>query len=232
MAVRASGHVHEWLLPHASMHTIVIASQKGGVGKTSIARCLAVAAEQSGRSVAIIDGDPQASLSRWFARREAETPRLARLDGRPLADVLGTLRQAGINLTVVDTPPSTHEWVRDLVAAADFVLVATGASPDDLGALPPTVDLIQELERPFAFVVVRVKPRTRLVAEAVRVLAEHGRVAPAILHDRSDHPVAAARGMVPVETDPDGKSASEVTQLWAFVARQLEGKKRGKGRAA
>ena len=43
------------------MHTIVVASQKGGSGKTTLARNLAVA---SGADVALIDTDPQGSLTR------------------------------------------------------------------------------------------------------------------------------------------------------------------------
>ena len=46
--------------------------QKGGTGKTTVARCLAVAFERSVQASAIIDMDPQASASLWAKRREAD----------------------------------------------------------------------------------------------------------------------------------------------------------------
>ncbi len=59
------------------MKTIVIASQKGGSAKTTLAAHLAVQAERSGDSPAwLIDTDKQATLTMWHDRREAETPGL------------------------------------------------------------------------------------------------------------------------------------------------------------
>lgn len=53
------------------MKTIAILSQKGGSGKTTVAVHLAVCAELSGKTAAIIDLDPQASALEWRTRREA-----------------------------------------------------------------------------------------------------------------------------------------------------------------
>ena len=56
------------------MDVIAVIAQKGGTGKTTLAVSLAVAAERSGRTVAIVDLDPQASASNWGDRREDDSP--------------------------------------------------------------------------------------------------------------------------------------------------------------
>jgi chromosome partitioning protein len=48
---------------------ITIAQQKGGAGKTTLAVQLATAMRQAGRSVAMVDIDPQASLTAWMRIR-------------------------------------------------------------------------------------------------------------------------------------------------------------------
>ena len=52
------------------MRVIAIVAQKGGTGKTTLTVSLAVAAMQAGRSVVIVDLDPQATTSKWSDRRE------------------------------------------------------------------------------------------------------------------------------------------------------------------
>jgi chromosome partitioning protein len=55
------------------MQTIGVVSQKGGAGKTTLSVHLAVAAQQEGYRVAIIDLDPQATARKWgYKRQEAE----------------------------------------------------------------------------------------------------------------------------------------------------------------
>ena len=56
------------------MKTLAIVSQKGGVGKTTIAVHLAVAAAKNGYSVAIIDLDPQATAAQWSDWRAEADP--------------------------------------------------------------------------------------------------------------------------------------------------------------
>jgi chromosome partitioning protein len=62
--------------------------------------------------------------------------------------------------------------------------------------------------------------RSRLYDDAVPVLAQRGRVAPA-LRIRADFPVAAAAGRTATEAAPGGKAAEEVQALWQFVAADL-----------
>ncbi len=57
------------------MHVIVLASQKGGAGKTTLSRRLPVQAERAGEGpVILIDADPQGGLAGWWNRRQADAP--------------------------------------------------------------------------------------------------------------------------------------------------------------
>src|SRR6058998_1147932 len=62
------------------MHTIVVNSQKGGSGKTTLCAHLSVQAQRAGDGeVFLIDTDPQGTLTTWHEKREAEAPRRVEL---------------------------------------------------------------------------------------------------------------------------------------------------------
>ena len=70
----SSGNTHVAGLPQ--MRVIVVASQKGGVGKTTVAAHLAVHASKVGHGPAVlVDTDPQGSLSEWWDARKDEHER-------------------------------------------------------------------------------------------------------------------------------------------------------------
>ena len=121
------------------MHVLVLASQKGGAGKTTLAAHLAVAAEAAGDGpTVLIDTDPQGSMSAWWNVREAETPALAPTTIALLPEKLAALAAAGYRLAVVDTPPAITEAIGAVVRSADLVLIPTRPSPHDLRAVGST----------------------------------------------------------------------------------------------
>ena len=204
------------------MKTLVIASQKGGAGKTTLAAHLAVAADQAGHGpVVLLDTDPQGSLSAWWNSREGDSPALASASLAELDDKLQALAAAGVGLAVIDTPPAITAAISDVVKLADLVLIPTRPSPHDLRAVGSTVDLVQDAGRPFAFAVTQAKPNTRLTVQAVAALSAHGAVAPAVVHDRVDYAASMVDGRTVLETDPKGRSAEEMRQLLAFVQDRM-----------
>jgi chromosome partitioning protein len=56
-------------LPQANQKSVMIFGPKGGLGKTTIAAHLLVAAAKAGYSVLGIDFDPQKTLARWLSDR-------------------------------------------------------------------------------------------------------------------------------------------------------------------
>ncbi len=204
------------------MNVIVLASQKGGVGKTTLAAHLAVAAEAAGAGpVVLIDTDPQGSLSAWWNVREAETPALAPSTIAELAEKLAALGAAGYTFAIIDTPPAITGAIRAVVGTADLVLIPTRPSPHDLRAVGSTVELVQDADKPFVFVVTQAKPNTRLTVQAIAALSAHGAVAQAIMHDRVDYAGSMIDGRTVQETDGKGRSAAEMVELWDFVQERM-----------
>jgi chromosome partitioning protein len=204
------------------MRILALASQKGGVGKTTIAGHIAVAAEREGEGlVALVDSDPQGSLAAWWNVRAAETPLFARLDIARLPTHLKQLERQGVTLVVIDTPPAITESIRSVVAMANLVLIPTRPSPHDLRAVGATVDLVVAAKKPMVFVVNGAAPRARITADAAIALSQHGTVAPVILHQRVDFASSMIDGRTAQEIDGNSNSAREVQQLWSYVNARL-----------
>ena len=204
------------------MRVIVLASQKGGPGKTTLAAHLAVAAEAAGDGPAVlIDTDPQGSLSAWWNVREAQTPALAPTTITELPEKLAALAEAGYQVAVVDTPPAITEAIGTVVRSAELVLIPTRPSPHDLRAVGGTVELVQQAGKPFVFAVTQAKPNARLTIQAIAALSEHGDVAPAIIHYRVDYAGSMIDGRTVQETDARGRSAGEIAELWTFLKERV-----------
>jgi chromosome partitioning protein len=203
------------------MHIIIAASQKGGAGKTTLIRSLAVATQQAYGPTAILDTDPQGSLTSWWNRREAEAPALVKIAPEDFDAAATRLRAAGIEFLFVDTPPSVNPQLVHLLARASLAVVPVRPSPDDLDAVSDTLALIEQAGCPFLFVLTQAKPRTRLQMQAVLALAKHGKLAPTVIHDRTDFPTAAISGKTVTEMEQGGHSASEVRQVLEYVIAQV-----------
>jgi chromosome partitioning protein len=204
------------------MRILTIASQKGGAGKTTLAAHLAVEAERTGAGpVAVVDTDPQGSLAAWWNTREAPTPLFASVEIGHLPDYLRTLVRRRVELVVIDTPPALTEMIRAAIAVADLVLIPARPSPHDLRAVGVIVAMAEASGKPFCFIVNGATPRTTIAHEAVRALAQHGKVAPVTLHQRIDFAASMVDGRTVGELNPQSRSAVEVTDLWQYVVTKL-----------
>ncbi len=208
------------------MRVVMVAKQKGGVGATTLARELGVAAAAAGKRVVFVDLDPQGTLRGWWNRRTEghdgdPNPALAAPAPSQMAAAIDELRSAGTDICIIDTPPSVHPFLAGVMQFADLILLPTRPTTDDLDALPAILDMAEDAGRPFAFVVTQAPPgKSRLYDDAVPLLAQRGRVAPP-LRIRGDFPMAAATGRAAIEMAPKGKAAEEVRALWQFVAADL-----------
>jgi chromosome partitioning protein len=204
------------------MYTLVLASQKGGSGKTTLSGHLGVEAERCGAGpVALIDTDPQGSLALWWNAREADAPLFVRVGMLDLAQALEQLRQAGIRLCIIDTPPAITGAISQVVAHADLVLVPTRPSPHDLRAVGATVDIAERHNKPLIFIVNGATARARITGEAAIALSQHGTVAPVTLHHRVDFAASMVDGRTVNEAVPKSQSSKEVSDLWLYIQDRL-----------
>lgn len=201
---------------------IVVASQKGGSGKTTLSGHIAVEAERAGDGpVALVDTDPQGSLAKWWNARAASTPLFARVAVAELGAGIAQLRRSGVKLIVIDTPPAVTQAIADVVAHADLVVAPTRPSPHDLRAVGPTVDIAERLKKPLVFVVNGATARARITAESAIALSQHGVVAPVTLHHRVDFAASMIDGRTVGEVREGCRSAQEVTSLWLYLRDRL-----------
>jgi chromosome partitioning protein len=200
------------------MKTIVVTSQKGGSGKTTLAAHLAVEVERAGDGPAwLIDTDKQATLSLWHERRESETPQRADVSFARLSEGLKALANAGGAYCFVDTPPTISEQSAAILGLADLVLIPVRPSPADLWAVSETVALVKEAGRPFLFVITQAKAQASITAQTIAALSEHGRVARAFIADRVPYAVAMTGGRTAPELGPKTAAAEEIAGLWRDV---------------
>lgn len=204
------------------MHVLVMASQKGGSGKTTLSGHLAVEADRANIGpVALIDTDPQGSLSHWWNAREATSPHFAKVGLLQLSEALDELRRSGIKLAVVDTPPAISDSISQVVAHADLVVIPTRPSPHDLRSVGATVDIAERHGKPLVFVMNGATARARITGETAIALSQHGTVAPITLHHRVDFAASMVDGRSVGEVMPKSQSAKEVRDLWAYLQDRL-----------
>jgi chromosome partitioning protein len=206
------------------MKVVVIAARKGGSGKTTLAGHLAVQAERAGHGpVALIDIDSQGSLSAWWNGRAAPTPVFVQTTSEGLAGDLVRLRDLGIKVLGIDTPPALGETISDVVKLANLVVIPTRPSPHDLRSIGATAELVERLGKPLVFVLNGATPRARINGEALDVLSRHGMLAPVILHQRIDFAASMIDGRTVMELPDSSRSSEEVEKLWTYVNGRLVG---------
>jgi chromosome partitioning protein len=138
-----------------------------------------------------------------------------------LAREVAAVRNSGAAIAIIDTPPALTASIAQVMAGADLVLIPARPSPHDLRAIGATVDLVRRARKPFLFVVNGAANRAHITAECVAALSEHGRVAPAILYQRTEWASSMINGRTVLETAASGKSAQEVTELWDYAYAQM-----------
>ena len=201
------------------MQTIVINSQKGGSGKTTLCAHLSVEAERTGDGpVFLIDTDPQGTLTTWHEKRTVELPRRVEMPFDGIAQSLKLLlREHKAAFCFIDTAPSRTDETATLFKFANLVLVPIRPSPSDLWAASATVNLLKRNHVPFLFILNQIKANATITAQAAAVLSHHGPVAETFIGDRVPYASAMTDGRTALELTPKGPAATETAALWRNI---------------
>lgn len=206
------------------MKTIAIAMQKGGVGKSTLTRSIAVAASKAGMNVLTLDMDAQQSTTQWADRRGDQLPLVRFVTEIELPKVLKQAAEAGCDLVVIDTPPARSTEAPAAVEYADLVLVPCTPDIEAYEQLPRTERLARTTGKPAAAVLTMAQPNSRSEEEIARAIFAELKLpmVPAILHRFKVHRDASRDGQTAQELEPDSKAAQEIQALWDWVRAELQ----------
>jgi len=116
---------------------------KGGVGKTTSAMLVAIAAAKAGRPVEVYDTDKQGSARRWAEIAQQRDDKLPFPVISLTAPQLRDLPPSNETLQIIDTPPGEAASIQAAIDTADLIIVPTGAAPMDIDRVWPTLDAVE-----------------------------------------------------------------------------------------
>jgi chromosome partitioning protein len=211
--------INEWLMKLGKGESymgkvIAVAQQKGGSGKTMLAAQFAVALA-AGASVAVLDIDPQASLTYWGKLR-ANAPKadqkitVSTISGWRLANEVEKLRGSH-DYVIIDTPPVIDSDARRAIRGADLVLIPLNPSPPDLWAAEGTLKLVAEEKRRAALMFNRAPATSKLRKRLEVEIAARGlTLLDVALANRAGYANAFADGLGVTEAGPATQAADEI----------------------
>lgn len=194
---------------------ITIAQQKGGAGKTTVAAHLAVALSQKGNRVAVIDIDPQGSLSQWHKIREEQFGEgytglaFNALSGWRVGSEVARLKKTQ-DFIIIDSPPHTETEARTAIRAADLIIIPVQPSPTDLWATKATLDLAKAEKVPVRVVLNRVPHGSKLASVISDELSE---LAETQIGNRVLFAASLMEGRCATELEPTSLAAREIKHL-------------------
>ena len=207
---------------------LTIAQQKGGAGKTTLAAHLAVAWTAAKKKVAVVDIDPQQSLSMWYRIREERFGEAGagllvnQIQGWRVRNEVQSLAEEH-DVVIIDSPPHMETEARVAVRTADLVVVPVQPSPMDVWATQPTLQLAADEKTPVLMVFNRVPPRANLtgamLAEAQKLGAK---LAKSRVGNRVAFASALAEGRAVGEVQPKGRAAQEIAALAREILRHAK----------
>lgn len=200
------------------MKRIVLFAQKGGAGKTTIAIHLAVAAMNAGKSVILVDTDPQGSATGWARLRGDREPQTFRVEPQELGSLMEAATADGVDVAVIDTAPHASLSAAAVLSHASTIVIPTRPTVLDLMALEQTLSLVRASGNHACAVLSAVPTRSAEADEAAALLHDSGLpVAPVRIRERRAYARALASGAAVTEFGRSREAAEEIRGLWGWL---------------
>ncbi len=205
--------------------TIVIATQKGGAGKTTLATNLA--GTLPGK-VALLDIDPQRTAADvWGQARRAndlDLPDTFGADYGQLKALVAEAERLSFDWVVVDTIPASDAAITEAARLADLIVLPCKPNAGDIFALASTARLIARFHVPKFVIFNEVTWSGRWIGKLEKPkAAAHSigvAVAPTYLGSRRCFPDALEYGLTVPEYAKRDKGAAEVFAVRDYVLGQ------------
>ncbi|MCD6422851.1 MAG: AAA family ATPase [Elusimicrobia bacterium] len=135
---------------------IAIINGKGGVGKSTVSINLAGALDKKGKSVFLVDSDPQGTVSDWYGSRKKQPvekllhKNLFITDAPWNAEKLtAKLKQLSRNYdyVIIDCGPANDSIEKTVLTLSNYAIIPVTPSPYDIRSVKKTIDLIKEGEK-------------------------------------------------------------------------------------
>jgi chromosome partitioning protein len=192
---------------------LTIAQQKGGAGKTTIAAHLAVSLAQTGRRVAIIDIDPQGSLTKWHELREQKFGagytglNFITSSGWRVSGAISDLR-GKVDYVIIDAPPHTETESKSAIRESSLIIVPMQPSPTDLWATSTTIDFAKSENIPAKVLLNRYNQLSKIGKEVIKQIG--GGIFKNKIGNRVAFSSCFLNGVTVTETQPNSAAAMEI----------------------
>lgn len=197
---------------------ICVAQQKGGAGKTTLVCNLATAFLASGKTVALIDTDPQGSLGKWMDVREEAIGENEDLQFATATayGISRAIRSVGrdADIVLIDTPPKADSDIRNILRGSDLILVPVSASQADVWATHDIIELTDRVGKQTHIVMNRMRAGTRVGEDVSKSVSDlNATQLQSTLANRVIYAEAMGRGLGAMEAKRTGAASDEVRAL-------------------
>jgi chromosome partitioning protein len=207
------------------MKTIAVGVQKGGSGKSTVSVHLAVEAHRRGKSVVLIDVDPQGSVASWARRREIEAPLVLQSTAGQLSDMLKMAEDERVDLVIIDTPPHAGGTIDLAFRIADLVILPVRPGPFDIDAAGATVELLRGSQTRGVFLLTQIPPRGSEADDTAALLGEQYadiQVLSARITNRKAYMTALIEGKAVREFETESsKAVQEIAHLFDELMEKI-----------
>ncbi len=162
-----------------SVPVLLVASVKGGAGKTTCSVHLAEAAEVAGIKALVVDSDPQQSAASWYGEaQEAGAPLRSSCLEAPTKELAHLVSDRAVRLKpgliVIDSPNRDLDILRAALQVADLVVIPTAPTTMELPRVWPMVDLAEEAGREAWVLINKADSRSPGATATARELLREG----------------------------------------------------------